>query len=464
MTTKADPIARGLAEYIASLKYEDLPAATVAAAKEAILDQFGIILMGSTLPWTRPSYELAMELGSKPQSTIAGHGDKVCSPDAAMVNSNYAHSCEFDDTGYSGGTHASSITVASALALAEARQLSGRDFLLAVVLGCQVLYKIGRVLTRPISELGFHAQALVGPFGSATVTAKLLDLDVDTITHALSITGSHSSGTMEYDQGGGEVKRYHSGMAARAGMIAALLAQNGLTGPPEIFEGKRGLGKLHARLDDVSGILEEDSPEWFALEKRIVKAYPTVGTIPPAIQAFSYLIREHNVAFDELERIDVWINPHALGHGAAITKPKDTIGAQFSLAFSLGLAMVKGSNELKYYVDPEVLSDPEVLAVGDKLHVHGDMKYGRATEVVDWDLYWGSRTQITLADGRTFLREELYRKGAPQNPLTHEELVGKFRSLASAAISEAQMDKVVAMVDNLENVDNVADIAALLHT
>jgi len=303
----------------------------------------------------------------------------------------------------------------------------------------------------------------VGPFGSATVTAKLLDLDVDTIVNALSITGSHSSGTMEYDQGGGEVKRYHSGMAARAGMVATLLAKNGLTGPPEIFEGKRGLGRLHARLDDVSGILEEDSPDWFVLEKRIVKAYPTVGTIPTAIQAFTHLIRENNVTFHDLERIDVWINPHALNHGAAITKPQDTIGAQFSLAYSLGLAMVKGSNELKYYVDPEVLKDPEVLAVGDKLHVHGDLKYGRATEIVDWDLYWGSRTQITLKDGRTFLREEMYRKGAPQNPMTHGELVAKFRSLASAAIDDAQIDRLVTMVDNLESVENVADIAALLH-
>src|SRR5262245_65195678 len=85
-------VTRELAQYIVNLKYQDLPQATIQAAKNAVLDQLGIMLMGSTLPWTQPSYEVVRELGGKPESTIVRYGTKVSAPDAAFVNANFGHS------------------------------------------------------------------------------------------------------------------------------------------------------------------------------------------------------------------------------------------------------------------------------------------------------------------------------------------------------------------------------------
>src|SRR5690606_10483119 len=151
---------------------EHLPAETVEAAKDALLDQLGIMLTGSTLPWTEPVRRVIGEIGRPGECTVIGHGDRFSPVDAATVNAMYAHSCELDDSGYSGGCHAGALTVPCTLALAESMHLSGRQVLLAIVTGYEVLYRIGRVLSRPVVEYGFHHQSVVGPFGVAAVTAK----------------------------------------------------------------------------------------------------------------------------------------------------------------------------------------------------------------------------------------------------------------------------------------------------
>src|SRR5262249_16398150 len=105
------PLTRDLAQYLVDLQYEDLAPTTVKAAKEAVLGQPGIMVIGSTLPWTQPSHDVISELASKPESTIIGHATKVCAPDAAFVNANFGHSCELDDSGPPGGGHPGSLTV-----------------------------------------------------------------------------------------------------------------------------------------------------------------------------------------------------------------------------------------------------------------------------------------------------------------------------------------------------------------
>lgn len=211
-----EAFAAQIAHYVTDLRYEDLPAEAVTAAKGALLDELGIMLMGSTLPWTVPVRSVARQTGKSGNCTVIGWGDQLSALDAAVVNANYAHSCELDDSGYSGGAHSGALSVPVSLAFGEAGGRSGRDLLLAVVIGYEVLYRIGRVLSRPAVELGFHHQGVVGPFGVAAVVSKLLGMPPDQVAHALSIAGSHSSGTMEYDQAGGEVKRYHNAMATPA--------------------------------------------------------------------------------------------------------------------------------------------------------------------------------------------------------------------------------------------------------
>jgi 2-methylcitrate dehydratase PrpD len=467
-TEAAGGVTRRIARYLTDLRYDDLPAGAVQAAKDALLDQLGIMMTGSTLPWTEPAYRVVREIGRPGDSTVVGHGDRLSALDAATVNATYAHSCELDDSGYRGGCHSGALSVPCALALAESMHLSGRDLLLGIVIGYEILYRIGRVLSRPVVELGFHHQSVVGPFGVAAVAAALLGLSAEQAVHALSIAGSHSSGVMEYDQHGGEVKRYHNAMATRAGMTSVLLARAGLTGPPTILEGRRGVVRLFGRVDDPSYIVDGlDDRSWFAVQGRTTKVYPTVGTVPTSIQALARIMDEHAFRPEDVVRIDVWVQPNALLHGASIYEPTDTISAQFSLAFSLGLRLVKGRNELRDYMDPTLWTDPAVLAVGKRLRVHGDPRYGRRAEgeggsSIDWTTVNGARVRVELRDGRVLEAEEPYRKGSMMNPITTAELHEKFRGLAAAVLDPAGTDRVIETVADLERLDDTAALPPLL--
>jgi 2-methylcitrate dehydratase PrpD len=449
------PVTRELAKYIVELKYEDLPLETIQATKEAVLDQIGIMLMGSTLPWTQPSYKVIRELSSKAECTIVGTATRVAAPDAAFVNANFGHSCEFDDSGYDGGAHPGALTVPPALAIAEREHLGGPDFLLAIVLGYDTMTRIGRVVSKPILDKGFHHQSVVGPFGAATTAGKLLGLTEHEMVHALSIAGSHSSGTMEYDQRGGEVKRIHSSIPVRAGMMAALLAQQGLTGPETILEGLRGIPRVFGDISDSDPIAADLGPErWHAVQGRIVKPFPTLGTLHTSIQAMARLQEQH-LRPEDVDQIDVWVNPLTLSHGGAIYQPEDTIGAQFSMAFSLALRLIKGTNYLQDYMDPTLWNDPEIVALGKRVTVHAD-------PCMIGEIWFGARVQVTLTDGAQMEAVEYFRKGSPQSPLTEGELLVKFRGLASAALDESEIQKIIEAVGHLEQLEDVADLGRML--
>lgn len=465
----AETISETLARYVTELRFEDLPEATREAARGALLDQLGIMLMGSTLEWTQPLYRLTQDIGGSGEATVIGKGDRFGAVDAAAVNANFAHSCELDDSGHNGGAHSGALSVPVSLALCEERRLSGRDLLLGIVTGYELLYRVGRVMTRPAVEIGFHHQSVVGPFGVTAAAARLLGLSRDDTAQALAIAGSHSSGTMEYDQAGGEVKRYHNAMATRAGIVSAMLARNGLTGPRTIFEGRRGVARLFSRVEDPSLIIDGlDDRSWFAVEGRTMKTYPTVGTVPTSIQALTRLMEEHGFTADEVERIDVWIQPHALQHGGAVLVPTDTLSAQFSLAFSLGLRLVRGRNDLRDYMDPSLWRDPAILRVGQILHLHGDPRYGKkdekkdAGQSVNWKTVQGARLRVELADGRAFEHEELHRKGSPAYPMTEAEQHDKFRGLASAVLDERSVERVIEAVGDIEALDDVGALMKLM--
>jgi 2-methylcitrate dehydratase PrpD len=457
-----------LADYVVGLTYDDLPPSTVAAVKGALVDQLGIQLMGSTLPWTKPARDVILALGGRGEVTVVGHGDRLGAVDAATINANYAHSCELDDSGYSGGAHSGALSVPCAVALSELRHLSGRDLILGVALGYEVLHRIGRVLSRPAIELGFHHQGVVGPFGVAAVTSKLLGLSAEQTTHAFSIAGSHSSGVMEYDQAGGEVKRYHNAMATRAGMTSAYLAAAGLTGPPTIFEGPRGVVKMFGQVDDASHIVEGlEDHSWFAVERRTVKMYPSVGTVLTSIQAMARICQENDFNSSDVRSIDVWVQPNALMHGASIVHPTDTISAQFSLAFSLGLRIAKGRNDLADYRDPANWKDPDIYALAEKLHVLGDPSYGARDPAeggtsINWATVNGARVRVELNDGRVFEADEPYRHGSVMNPVTPEDLAAKFRSLAAPVLDERAIVEVLATIDRLEELEDVSDLVRQL--
>jgi 2-methylcitrate dehydratase PrpD len=447
-------VTRQLATHAAKLRYEDIPPEVVDKAKDCILDQVGVELIGSTLEWNKIAYRYVVEMGGKPQSTIVNYGTKVPSLDAAFVNATFGQGCELDDVGFGAGGHLSAATVPVGLALCEKQPTHGREMLSAIVVGCDVMCRLLLAVRPSSGKRGFHSHGIGGPFGAMVVAARLLRLNDDQMLHAFGIAGSHSAGTMEYDQTGGEVKRVHAGIAARGGIQAALLARLGLTGPPTIIEGKRGFCKVFADQYDMD-VITKDLGTDFQIMRVWFKIYPCVATVQGVIDTLAKMIKEHRFGPDDVEEIRVGISETSLSHGGAIYEPHDVASAQFSLPFSLALRLLKNDNDLSHYMDTKLWTDPKVLALAKKVKSYADPR-------AKGDQNYNTTMEVKLVGGKTLKAFQQYPPGSPLNPVSREELRNKFRKLARTVLTDDRIEKVIETVEGMDKLDDVSKLVPLL--
>jgi 2-methylcitrate dehydratase PrpD len=453
--TQADTIAAHFGRYIAGLRYEQLPKSVIDATKALILDQLACQLIGSTVPWVAPALQLVeLSDGAAEESTIVNRKQKALVADAVFANATFGQACELDDTAYRASGHIGAATVPIALALGERDHIDGKMFLTSIVAGYDVMYRILRAVTPFNVMRGFQSQGTGGPFAAAATAAKILGLDPEQCMHALAIAGSHSVGPVEYDQSGGEVKRFHAGISSRGGLHSALLAQFGLTGPSTIIEGKRGFCAIFATQSDQSQILTDLGKDFMIINTSF-KMYPVVKTLHTAIAAVARIVAEHDVKPSDVARIRIGFGAHAVEHGAGIGQPKDVIGAQFSIAFSLGLAIVKRSNDLVHYMNPQLWSHPEMVRLGKLIECSVDPEAVKEKKDM-------ATATIDLVNGKSYKVTEEQQKGTPPNPASDAEIDAKVRGLAGAALPKNQVDKLIAIIRDLENVRDVSQLAALL--
>lgn len=263
-----------IAKWVTALRYDDLPEEVVERTKLLILDQLGLQLLGATLPNVRPVLRLADAQPGKAEVTLAHSGTRTTVSQAAWVNGTLGHSAEYDDA-HPLAWHTNSAVIPAAFALAEREAASGRDLITAVVAGIQVMGLLGAALPKMVT-IGWHGSKVLGVYGAAAAAGRILGLTPAQLVNAFGIAGSDAGGGMEYDKSGGEVKRLHAGSASRSGLEAAELAQLGLTGPPTILEGPRGLLQLFGDGGDVAA-LGAVWDRWLVLDT-IVRFYPSVAT------------------------------------------------------------------------------------------------------------------------------------------------------------------------------------------
>lgn len=443
-----------LAQHTSQVRYEEIPPEAIERAKDCILDQVGVELIGSTLEWNKIAYRYVAGMGARGESTVVNYGTKVLAQDAAFVNATFGQGCELDDVGFAAGGHLGAATVPAALAVGEKQRCSGKDFLAAVVVGCDVMYRLLRAVRPSSGKRGFHSHGIGSPFGAVATTARLLRLNDDQMLHAFGIAGMHSSGTMEYDQTGGEVKRVIAGIGARGGVQSAMLAQLGLTGPPTIIEGKRGFLRVFA--DEIEPEeITKDLGRDFKIMRVWFKLYPCVATVQGVIHTLAKMIDQHQFTADDIDEIRVGISETSLSHGGAIYEPHDTASAQFSLPFSLAIRLLKGDNDLSFYMDSKLWSDPKVLALAKKVKSYADPSAKK-------DQNYNTTMEVKLTNGKSFKAFEAYPPGSPLNMVSRDVLRTKFRKMARAVLPDDRIDHLIETVDRLEKLDDAAQVLPLL--
>ena len=449
--------AQSLARFICDLSYRHVPADAVSRCRELLLDQLGCQLIGASVPWNQPVYQFIKSTKSGGPARIVKYGNEVPLDDAVLVNGTFAQGCELDDYYDQGGGHPGAATVPVILALAQQQPVSGEKMITAMIAGYEVGWRIGRALLPELMKRGYHAQSAVGVFIAAAAAGKILHLDPEQMTHALAIAGSHAGGTMEYDQSGGEVKRLHNGMACCGGLRSALLAQIGLTGPPTIFEGERGILKVMSGNCNIDPIVKDlqAGTENLALYHAAMKRFPVNASQHTPIELLDNLVREHGIEPRQVTKINVEVNEGILLHGGTIYQPKEVIEAQFSLRFSLALRLLKGNNDLQHYLDPAMWSDPALLEIGRKIELLAD-------PTATGPRRFACRMSIQFSDGREVHGSLAVPKGNYKNPLTAGELNDKFYRLGRTVLDDERLRTIAALVERIEKAQSVAALSTLM--
>jgi 2-methylcitrate dehydratase PrpD len=441
--------AERLGDFVVNYSFEDLPDAVVEKAKLAIRDQVGCQLLGSTLPWVQAPYRMVRQLGEDGPATIVNHGVRTTAPNAAMTNAVFGHSAELDDYGAGVGAHSGSVCLAVALALGESLGKSGKDVLAALALGYDTAWILGETMHKELVHRGIHAHAVLSTFSATSVASRLLDLTALQAANAFAVAASSAFGTMEFYRSGGEVKRFHSGKAAKAGIEAALLAAHGLTGPLTILEGEWGLLALLAGVEP--GTRDIYVRTGVGMANNCFKFYPTLAVQQSPIRIVHELLGE--TPPDEVASVRVSLQAGAVRDTGSFDAPSSPVSAQVSLPYSLSLAVARRSNDLALYTDPSAWTADDVRAAARKVQLSANP---------DARGKYDCQVAITLTDGRVLGGASEYPRGSHWNPASGDELEAKFRRIARDVLPPAQLDQIVAATAGIEDVADISSFTRLL--
>ena len=454
------PLTRQLAAFCHGLDYEQLSPEVIDRAKYFFLDYLGVAVRGSLSESSQPVYRLTAGLEMPGTGTILGRREKTAVPYAALANGTAAHSLELDDTHQGGSIHLGVSVFSAALAVAEQLGASGQAFLTSAVAGFEAAARLAMAV-RPKEHYGrsFHPTATCGTFGAAVSAGRLLGLTEEQLLSAIGIAGSQAAGSMEFLTAGAWTKRLHPGWAAFSGIHAALLAKEGFVGPTTIIEGRDGFLKAYSNDPDPSKITDGLGTD-FQILQTAVKPHACCRYTQAPIDAVLAVVREHDVRPADVNRVTIGMLETGIPVICEPTErtyhPANVVEAQFSLPFGVAVALSKRRAGLEEFA-PAMLHDADVLAIMPKVaYVHDP-----ALEE-NYPKEWPAWARMELSDGREVSAHVRFPKGDPDNPLSWQELTGKYQGLVGAVWESEQSETVKDAVRQLENEANVQDFASLL--
>lgn len=437
---------RTLAEFATALRYEDIPAPAVAIAKACIVDTVGVVLFGSTLPWSKIVADYVHHIGDGPSTVLGPAFRHASAPGAAFANGAFAHSFEFDNLRQpSTGVHPGATVLTGALAAAEEAKVSGKELITAFVAGLECMFRIAHAAKSTSEKLGFHAPGMTGVFGSAVAASRIMELTAAQTTMAMGIGGSFCSGLLAFVKSGqgGMVKRIHMGRAAEGGVAAAYLAARGFEGPDVILEGKFGVLDVFARDADLSAITAGLGERWETLTITF-KTFPCHVTAQSPVQALLALRAKEPFGPANVDKVAIEVSDKVLSHHGD-PAPRDVATAQYSLPFTIALALHRDPGDPQAFLDGPN-QNTAILDLARRVELHPYAKEGPNNNDMACRLF------ITLKDGRTLSIARTDFEGTTTSPLTRERLEQKFLKTSSAALGEKQRTELLARLNHLEDV------------
>jgi 2-methylcitrate dehydratase PrpD len=450
-------VTRKLADFYATLDYENLPPTTIDRAKYFCLDYLSVAIRGATTQSSEAMQRAVRGLSHDGESVIMGTTQRAAPEYAALANGTAAHSLEVDDVINQASLHPAVATFPAAFACADLERVPGRRFITSIVAGYDLMIRLGTALDpRKHYARGFHPTGTCGTFAAAAVATSLMGLDEKHTAWAFGIAGSQAAGSLEFLADGAWTKRMHPGWASHSGIIAALMAKEDFVGPTTIFEGKNGF--LHGYSDDVdpSEAIEGLGVEYL-IERVGIKPHACCRYSQGPIDCVLKIVREHQLKPDDVESVTIGLMKAGVKVvGAPEDKkrdPQNVVDAQFSMPYGAAVAVFYGDALLDRYTD-ETIAMPEIKQLMSRVRSVHDPVLEE-----NYPLRWPAWAEIVTRDGRALRADVEFPKGDPENALSWDELKDKFRGLTRPLMASGRQEEIIAAVDSLQELEDIRALA-----
>lgn len=442
-----------VADFVARLRYEDLPDAVVDKARLVLLDAIGCAI-GAFREDPRKAQiavRLARQFGADGAATAIG-GPRTHPAAAALANGMLINATDNDDTHKRALAHLGSVVVPAALAATEARDGDGRRLIVSLVAGYEVAARVGMAVM-PSHYRFWHSTATNGTFGAAAAAARAWGLDVGQVRTALGFAGTQAAGLNTFFESGDDSKSVHPGKAAMNGLLSAMLAELGATSPPDVLGHPKGYLAAYSLEPRPDALTAGLGTQWEILQNGF-KPYPSILASHSPIGAALAIVATQPIAVERVRSVEVRTYATVKSHFSN-REVETTMAARLSVPYCVAVALVDREVGQRQFA-PERFRDPRVRGLLDKVEV-----------VVDPDLSplypekFPARVVVTFDDGTQREETFLYPKGDPANPLTTDELVAKFRRNVAGVLPDDGTARLLATIMAIEGA-SAADLGRCL--
>jgi 2-methylcitrate dehydratase PrpD len=445
-------VTQQLAEWIVEARYEDIPQRGVERVRERFLDSLGVQLGGMSVSTGQILAKWIKFQGARPQSSVVGAGFKTTAPLAALANATAGHALEFDDVATFSG-HPSNPLTAATLALGEMLGISGRDAVLAWMIGWEVIAQTGKICLGPrgneLINRGWFNQGFQPALGVAALAAKLMKFDVQQTRMALGHAASTMAGM--FKNRASDTKAFVAGNAAMHGIMAAELVVLGFTANEDIIDGDNGVARLLA-LDrgDPLKVLDGLGSWDMAVNGSSIKLHASCAASHAGQDALQRILKRRPTPVDSIESIEVYINDFLMDN-VPYHAPHTGLEGKYSLQYDLAAIALDGRAGMYQYTDAMV-QRPQAQALMKRVVIHpqpGDL--GKVK--------FESRVRLTLRSGETLEETVSRAHGSPGDPLSWQEITDKFYECAQSLIPPEQCNHVIELCGRFEDSANLRELA-----
>lgn len=457
MNAPDEKITATMARWAAQLSYEQIPPAVVREARRYLLDSLGCAIGGFTQYDVKIALSVLAETAGRGPATVIGTGDRLDVVSASLANALMVRVMDYNDIYWKQDPSHPTDLIPAALACAERAGSDGRELIVGIVLGHEFEQRLCEAAFPGIRERGWHHATLTA-FVSPIVAGRMLHLTPEQIQHAIGISGSRHCTLGAVTAGKlTMMKNTVDPMATQSGVLAALLAEKGYTGPEHVIDGKEGLVHCFGPAWKLP-VLVDGLGENFRILQCGMKAFPTEALTHAPISAVLAIVKDNNLAPADIAEVNIRSLHRAADILADPSKydPRSKETADHSLPYVIAAAIVDRNVTPVQFTDEKIM-DSEIRAQLPKVKVVADDEIERLFPALQRVI-----VRITTGSGRVFEKQLDYPKGDPRNPLTDREIEEKFEALAEGVLSRERQQQVKDAVWNLESLASVTGLMELL--